>query len=160
MADDNETASGFSEYAHLVRRLEDEKRAREGAQRVLLRRMADMHTELSAGNGEIWRTQREGMKAVNDRLDHLEGVIARALGRVDFVEGSLGARSDTDREQTDHLSRIDTSIGALVGRLDEMGRKPRIKSAFWGAVGGPAALIVLGFASWVLRHFSIDVGWP
>lgn len=150
----------FSEYQALVRRLEDEKRARESGQRVLLRRVSEMHQQLSAGNSEIWRVQRDGIKDVNDRLDRLEGVLARSLGRIEFLDGTIRSRTETDREQTDHLSRIDVSIGTLVGRLDEMGRRPRIKSAFWGAVGAPAALIVMGLASWVLRHFQINVGWP
>jgi chromosome segregation ATPase len=153
-------AGQFDEYQALVRRLESERRERHDAQRSLMQRMADMHETLSAGNSEIWRTQRDGLRALDERLDHLEGVIARALGRVSRLSGGLEAAENANRQQTDHLSRIDVALGTVVGRLDEMRRGPRIKSATWGAVGAPLALIVFGLVSWGLKRLNIDVGWP
>lgn len=155
-----DSSAAFSEYAGLVRRIEDESRRRSEADRAILTRVKEMHEELASGNSELWRSHRDGVKTLDQRLDRVEGLVARALGSVNHLSGGLHTHETVDAQRADHLSKIDQTLGSILGRLDDLKRSPRIKSAFWGAVGAPLALVAIGLVSWGLKRAGVNIGWP
>lgn len=162
--DDDPPSVRFSEYQALVRRLAEETKARREGERAVMQRISDMREALVASNSEIWRTQRDAIKKSDQRLESLENLVDRALGRVSHLSGGLEGQQSTNKEQTEHLSRIDTALGTLVGQVgslrDSLISHPRRSSALWGAVGAPVSLVVLGLFAWLLKRAGVDVGWP